>query len=214
MSNEAARRLKQIIARLKKHYPEVQCALMHRSAFELLAATILSAQCTDVQVNKVTPELFRRFGTAKKMAAAPIADLERLIHSTGFFRNKARNLKAMSKRLETLYHGQVPSQMDELLTLPGVARKTANVVLGDWFAQPAGMVVDTHVKRITTLLGFTTANQPEKIEQDLIQLVPQKEWVGLSHRFILLGRQCCVARRPRCAHCPINDLCPSAMVLG
>jgi endonuclease-3 len=165
-----------------------------------------------VQVNKVTPALFKRYPTPETMAMANPVHLENLVRSTGFYRNKAKNLKAMAQQVVEEFAGQVPDQMEQLLSLPGVARKTANVVLGDWFKRAEGIVVDTHVKRISRLLSLTPSTQPPQIERDLMALLPRKEWIGFPHRLILLGREICIARRPKCPLCPLNDCCPSAVL--
>ncbi len=205
----AARRLAafEIARLLEAHYGQAECALDHASAFQLLAATILSAQCTDERVNMVTPALFKKYPTAAKLARASQEDVEELVRSTGFFRNKATNLIAMAQALVDHHHGEVPQSLEDLVQLPGVGRKTANVVLGTVFGIASGVVVDTHVKRITYLLGLTKATQPEKIEADLIELLPQEEWVNFSHRLIHHGRRICIARRPRCAECPLLGVC-------
>ncbi|MGE0192225.1 MAG: endonuclease III [Planctomycetota bacterium] len=206
----AKARAAEVLARLGERYPDADCALDHANAFQLLAATILSAQCTDARVNQVTPELFARWPTPAALARASQDDVEQVIRSTGFFRNKAKNLIAMAVRLEQAYGGKVPRAMDHLLTLPGVARKTANVVRGVVFGLADGVVVDTHVKRIAGLLGWTKATDPVRIEADLMALLPPESWIEASHRLILLGREICIARRPRCGECPLADLCPSA----
>lgn len=203
----APERVKGILARLDQHYPKVRCALHHRNAWELLVATILSAQCTDVRVNLVTPELFRRFPTPTTMAAASLPELESLIRTTGFFRNKAKNIQGAAKRVMDTFNGKVPATMEELLSLPGVARKTANVVLGSWFQIASGVVVDTHVYRISRRLELTQSTSPEKVEQDLMQILPQSHWIDYSHQIIHLGREICVARKPRCAACFLEDIC-------
>ncbi len=204
------RRVEAIAAGLKALYPDVTCALGHRNDFELLVATILSAQCTDERVNKVTPELFRRFPTPRAMAEADQEELERLIHSTGFFRNKARSLVGASRRISEHYGGKLPRDLKELITLPGVARKTANVVLGTAHGIAAGVVVDTHVKRLSIRLGLTSQSTPEKIERDLMALLPRSEWIDFSHRLIWHGRRVCGARKPRCDDCLLAPHCPSA----
>jgi endonuclease-3 len=199
-----------VVRRLRKEYPDAECALVHRNPYELTVATILSAQCTDEMVNKTTPALFRRYPTPEKLARARQATVENLIHSTGFFRNKAKNLIGMAKTLVADFDGEVPRTMDELLSLPGVARKTANVVLGVAYGLAVGVVVDTHVKRITSLLGLTGKTDPKKIETDLMELLPKKDWIDISHLLIWHGRQVCIARRPRCEACVLNDRCPGA----
>ena len=203
-------RTEEILARLKDEYPDAQCALLHQNPFELVAATILSAQCTDKRVNMVTPALFESFPTPAALAEAELDELEALIRTTGFFRNKARSLKGLGQALTTDHDGQVPSTMAELTALPGVGRKTANVVLGNAFGIDEGVVVDTHVKRISGLLGLTDEKTPEKIEQDLMELVPRTDWTLWAHLLILHGRSVCKARRPACGDCVLLDLCPSA----
>jgi endonuclease III len=210
VTDSASERIYPILQALHRAYPDAECALHHRNAFELLVATILSAQCTDVRVNKVTPALFTRFPTPEAMAAADIAELESLIHSTGFYHAKAKNIQVAAQRIVAVYDGVVPAEMDDLLTLAGVARKTANVVLGVAYKIAVGVVVDTHVKRLANRLGLTTESTPEKIERDLQAITPQDEWIVLSHLLIFHGRQVCDARKPRCHACCINHLCPSA----
>jgi endonuclease-3 len=199
-----------LLARLDELYPDVECALDHRNPFELLVATILSAQCTDKRVNMVTPHLFAAFPTPRAMAAAPLPEIEEIIRSTGFFRSKARNIQACAQRLVEEYDGHVPDAMEDLLSLAGVARKTANVVLGVAFGKALGVVVDTHVKRISALLGLTSEKTPEKIERDLMEILPRDHWIRFSHQIIHLGREVCIANRPRCAACGLAALCPSA----
>lgn len=199
-----------IYQKLKKYFPNAHCELHHKGPFQLLIATILSAQCTDERVNMVTPILFKAFPTSKELANAKQEDVEEIIRSTGFFKNKARNIIGCARSLELNYHGVIPKCMDGLICLPGVGRKTANVLLGNAFNINEGIVVDTHVKRISNLLGLTDKDDPVKIEQDLISLFPQKIWTELSHLFIFLGRSICIARRPRCYECPVKDLCPSS----
>ena len=207
-----ARRMQaaRIVGELHRLFPVADCALDHRNAFELTAATILSAQCTDERVNKVTPALFEAWPTPERMAAADVEAIEAVIHSTGFFRNKAKNLKGMAQRVHEVYGGEVPQEMEDLLSLPGVARKTANVVRGVIWGLADGVVVDTHVGRISTLLGWTKAKSPVHIEKDLMALHPRDEWISLSHRLILHGRATCIARRPRCDECTLRTLCPSS----
>jgi endonuclease-3 len=197
-----------VVAGLKRDYPDAECALAHRSAFELLVATILSAQCTDQRVNQVTPELFRRYPDAAAMALAPLGNLERLIQSTGFFRNKAKNIQGCAQALVARFGGEVPRSLDDLVELPGIGRKTANVVLGVAFGMPTGVVVDTHVGRLSRRLGLTREKDPVKAERDLMRLLPSAEWIGFSHRMIYHGRQVCQARKPACASCSLQDLCP------
>lgn len=200
---ERAQRINEILGTV---YPGAECALHFRNAFELLAATILSAQCTDERVNMVTPALFDRFPDAPTMAEASLADLEELVKTTGFFRNKSKSLKGMAEALVRDFGGEVPKTMEELRTLPGVGRKTANVVLGNCFGVP-GLTVDTHMTRVNLRLGLTKNSDPEKIERDLMDLIPQPEWTLYSHRIISHGRQVCVARKPRCEICPVTELC-------
>ena len=204
------RRTRKIVDRLSREFPDARCALDHRNAFELVAATILSAQCTDVRVNLVTPALFRAYPTPAALAEAEPRALEALIKSTGFFRNKARSLLGMARAVVERHGGRVPDTMAELVELPGVGRKTANVVLGNAFGKNDGIVVDTHVQRISRLLGLTRETDPVKIERDLMALVPRPRWTLFSHLLILHGRKTCIARRPACAACRIADLCPSA----
>ena len=204
---ERKRRLSTILRRLNKDYPNVDCALRHGSAWELLAATILSAQCTDKRVNEVTPGLFQKYPTIDDMAAAPPKEVEKVIQSTGFFRNKAKSLTGAARKIMADFGGRVPETMDELLSLPGVARKTANVVLGTWFGKASGVVVDTHVQRISRRLHLTQKDDPKKIEQDLMTLLPKKRWILFSHQIIHFGRSVCVARKPRCVKCRLQDLC-------
>jgi endonuclease-3 len=201
---------REVLRRLKKAYPDATCALEHRTPFELLVATILSAQCTDVRVNMVTPALFATYPTARSLAEADQADVEELIRSTGFFRNKARNLIGMARALVERHGGEVPADMEALRVLPGVGRKTANVVLGNAFGMNVGVTVDTHVARLTKLLGLTRHTDPIKIERDLMDLVPRKDWTLVSHLLIWHGRQVCIARRPRCDECVLRHGCPSA----
>jgi len=200
--------VKALVRALNRHDPHPQCALDYASPFELLCAVILSAQCTDKRVNLVTPALFARYPDAAALAAARQADVEELVRSTGFFRNKARNLVGMAQGLVQRSGGRVPQGMDELLALPGVARKTANVVRGEAFGLADGVVVDTHVTRLTARLGLTRETDPVKIERDLMALLPRAEWIGFSHRLIRLGRTSCKARTPRCGECPLREICP------
>jgi len=199
-----------ILRRLRQAYPEAGCALVHRDAFELLCATILSAQCTDARVNLVTPVLFRRYPTSAALARARTPDVEEIIRSTGFFRNKAKSLIGMAQSVVADHGGEIPRTMEELRSLPGVGRKTANVVLGNAFGLNEGVTVDTHVARLSRLLGLTKHTDPVKIEHDLMQLFPRNSWALLSHLLIFHGRQICVARRPRCSQCVLASLCPSA----
>lgn len=209
MIEDKKKRTAEIIRRLKKAYPDAHCALNHRSPFELLVATILSAQCTDERVNIVTADLFRKYRGPQHFVDVSQAELEKDIHSTGFFRNKAKNIKAASQRLLEVYRGRVPQAMDEILTLGGVARKTANVVLGNAFGIASGVVVDTHVGRLSQRLGLTTNENAEKIEKDLMELVPKKHWIMFPHWMIFHGRQVCIARKPKCDTCVLADICPS-----
>jgi endonuclease-3 len=200
------------IRRLEATYPDAKCSLDHKNAYELLVATILSAQCTDVRVNMVTPSLFARFPGPEALAEADREDLEKRIQSTGFFRNKAKSLLGMARALVDKHRGRVPRTMEELTKLPGVGRKTANVVLGNAFGLNEGIVVDTHVTRVSFRLGLTRETDAVKIEQDLIKVVPREKWTLFSHLLIFHGRQICVARRPLCENCPLWDLCPSSLV--
>jgi len=203
-------RTRKIVDRLSREFPDAHCALDHHNPFELVAATILSAQCTDARVNLVTPELFRAYPTPAALADAEPRAVEHLIKSTGFFRNKAKSLLGMARALVERHGGRVPDTMEDLVRLPGVGRKTANVVLGNAFGKNEGIVVDTHVQRISRLLGLTRETDPVKIERDLMPLVPRPRWTLFSHLLILHGRKTCIARRPGCGECRISDLCPSA----
>jgi endonuclease-3 len=200
--------VRRLISRLKRDYPAAQTALEHASPFELLVATILSAQCTDERVNKVTPALFARFPDAASLAVADPTELEEIIRSTGFFRNKARNLIACAQGLVLRHGGRVPDTMEELTALGGVGRKTANVVLGNALDRTVGIVVDTHVKRLSGLLALSSFTDPEKIERDLMEVVPRSDWTVFSHLLILHGRAVCIARRPRCEACALYTDCP------
>ena len=206
----APERVREILRVLKETYPDVRCALDHKSAWELLVATILSAQCTDVRVNMVTPALFKKYPTAKALAKVEPEDVEPLIMSTGFFRNKAKSIVGAARMVVDEFGGKVPEQMDELLRLPGVARKTANVVLGSWFGRGEGVVVDTHVHRISRRLELTKSDDPKKIEQDLMKVIRQEQWIDFSHEVIHHGRALCVARAPKCLDCPLETLCHAA----
>jgi endonuclease-3 len=199
-----------ITGKLRETYPEARCALDHRNPFQLLVATILSAQSTDKGVNKVTPVLFGRYPTPHDLAEAPPDDVKAIIKTTGFFNNKAKSIQGAARKLDLEFDGQVPDTMPELLTLPGVARKTANVVLGSGFGKNEGVVVDTHVARLSQRLGLTAQKDPVKIEQDLMALVPREEWTMFSHLLIFHGRECCYAQKPQCARCSVNELCPCA----
>ena len=209
---ELKARARKIVRRLERAYPDATCALHHGNALELLVATILSAQCTDVRVNKVTPDLFAKYGSARDYASADPRVLEREIQSTGFFRNKTKSIIGMAQALVERHGGTVPDTMEALVALPGVGRKTANVILGTWFGKNEGVVVDTHVQRITRLLKLTRHDDPVKIERDLMALVPRPKWSVFSHMLILHGRTVCIARRPRCEVCVLSDLCPSSRV--
>jgi endonuclease-3 len=206
----APERVAAILDALARAYPNVVCALNHRNAWELTIATILSAQCTDVRVNLVTPALFKAFPTPKDMANASLPELEELIRATGFFRNKAKSIQGASKAVVEEFGNEVPQSMDEMLRLPGVARKTANVVLGSWYGIAVGVVVDTHVLRLSRRLELTKNTTPEKVEQDLMKIVPPDRWIDFSHELIHHGRQVCVARTPKCADCSLETLCNSA----
>jgi endonuclease-3 len=203
----APERVAEILKRLDQLYPEVKCALTHASAWELVVATILSAQSTDANVNRVTPELFRKYPTVEAFAALTPEQLEPDVRSTGFFRNKSKSVVGAAKKIVADFGGQVPDEMEKLLTLPGVARKTANVVLGSWFGKAVGVVVDTHVHRISRRLELTTQNDPQKIEQDLIKIIPQDKWILFSHQIIWHGRKLCIARKPKCAECALENIC-------
>ena len=205
---EQKERVKSIIRVLKKVFPEPECALHHESAFQLLVATILSAQCTDDRVNQSTPELFRTYPDAAALAASSQDDVERIVRPLGFFRNKAANIRGMAQGLVDRFAGEIPQNLEQLVSLPGVGRKTASVVLGTWFGIPSGVVVDTHVRRITNLLGLTRSQNPEIIERELMQIVPKSEWINFSHRLIHHGRQTCIARRPKCSDCALLKYCP------
>jgi endonuclease III len=205
----APARIAEILNRLAAAYPNAECALHHRNAWELLVATILSAQCTDARVNMVTPELFRKFPTPKAMSEASIPAIEAEIRSTGFYHNKAKSISGAAKKLVAEFGGKIPKTMAELLTLPGVARKTGNVVLGVAFGLAEGIVVDTHVLRLSNRLGLTRSTDAKKVEQELMQIIPRDHWIQFSHELIHHGRQICVARKPRCAECVLETLCHS-----
>jgi endonuclease-3 len=211
-ATDQRRRALKLYRRLLKAHPDAHCALEHRDPFQLLVSTILSAQCTDERVNMVTPALFKAFPDAGALAAAKPAQLEKLIRSTGFYRNKAKSLKGAGQALLAGHDGRVPDTMEALTKLPGVARKTANVVLGNAFAKNEGVVVDTHVGRLSRRMGLTTHNDPKKVEQDLIALFPRKDWTMLSHLFIFHGRRVCNARKPKCDDCTLAELCPKVGV--
>lgn len=201
-------RVARIIKALKKTYPNAVCALHHETPFQLLVATILSAQCTDERVNMVTPALFQKYPSPKSLAQAEQSELETVIRSTGFYRNKAANLIGMAKAVIDEHEGELPQSLEELVKLPGVGRKTANVVLGVSFGIATGVVVDTHVRRISNLLGLTTSQNPEQIERDLMEIVASQHWIDFSHLLIHHGRSICIARRPKCKECPVLSLCP------
>ena len=211
-SREEKRHAAKVLRRLEKEYPDAHCALIYRNPLQLLIATILSAQCTDERVNMVTKDLFRRYTTAKDFAAAPPRQLEKDIKSTGFFRNKAKNIKACCAQLVNQHDGQVPRELTDLVELPGVGRKTANVVLGTAFSISSGVVVDTHVGRISRRLGLTEEQDPVKVERDLMAQLPKKHWIDYSHQIIFHGRRVCKARRPRCDDCSLVDVCPQVGV--
>jgi endonuclease-3 len=197
-----------LVKELRKAYPGATCALVHENPLQLLVATILSAQCTDARVNKVTPPLFERYPAAGDLAGAERTELEELIRTTGFFRNKAKSIQGAATKIATEFNGKVPSSMEELLTLPGVARKTANVVLGTAFGIADGFVVDTHVFRLSHRLGLATAKTPEQTERELMELVPRKDWIDFGHILIHHGRAVCTARAPKCSECVVDRLCP------
>jgi endonuclease III len=205
----APERIRQILDGLAKAYPNAECALHHRNAWELLVATVLSAQCTDARVNMVTPALFKKFPTPADFAHASLVEIEELIRSTGFYHNKAKSLKGAATKLVEEFSSKVPETMEQLLTLPGVARKTGNVVLGVAFGKAVGVVVDTHVLRLSRRLELTKATEPVPVEQDLMKIIPQDHWIAFSHEMIHHGRQVCIARKPRCADCTLESICYS-----
>jgi endonuclease-3 len=206
----APERISALLERLAQAYPNAECALHHRNPWELLVATILSAQCTDARVNMVTPGLFKKFPTPTDFAHAPLVEIEEEIRSTGFYHNKAKSLNGAARKLVGEYGGKVPQTMDELLSLPGVARKTANVVLGVAFGKAVGVVVDTHVLRLSRRLELTQETQPVLVEKDLMKVIPQDHWIAFSHELIHHGRQICIARKPRCPDCTLETLCNSS----
>lgn len=208
MKFDKSNQTKLIIKRLKKEYPDAHCALIYTNPFELLIATILSAQCTDVRVNKVTAELFRKYRNPEDYIKVPQEEIEQDIRSTGFFRNKAKNIQAACEKIVEDFNGEIPKDIDKLLTLNGVARKTANVVLGNAFGIASGVVVDTHVRRLSNRLGLTEQQNPVKIENELNELVPKKHWVMFPHWLIWHGREICKARKPLCEECVLEDICP------
>jgi endonuclease-3 len=205
---DAKRHAAQIVRRLKTAYPDAHCALHFKTPLQLLVATILSAQCTDTRVNIVTKDLFRKYPDARSFAASKQADLEKAIQSTGFFRNKAKNIRACCSELVESYGGELPQDLSAMVRLAGVGRKTANVVLGTAFGIPTGVVVDTHVGRLSKRMGLSRHSDPVKIERDLMELVPKREWIDFGHRMIAHGRRICTARKPKCEECPLGDVCP------
>jgi len=207
---ETAAHARKVIRLLRRQFPDASCELIHSNPFELLIATILSAQCTDERVNIVTATLFRKYTKPEDYLAAPQAELEKDINSVTFFRNKSKSIRGASRIIVEKHAGRVPATMEELIELPGVGRKTANVVLGNAFGIPSGIVVDTHVMRLSQRLGLTTRKEPEKIEVDLLEIVPRKDWIDFSHLLILHGRRTCKARNPACASCAVARICPSA----
>jgi endonuclease III len=204
----AKRHATQVVSRLRREYPDATCSLDFRTPLELLVATILSAQCTDERVNLVTKDLFCKYRSAVDYAKAPLAELERDIQSTGFYHNKAKNIQNCCRILVERHQGKVPQDLGQLVELPGIGRKTANVVLGTAFGIASGVVVDTHVSRLSKRLGLSGEKDPEKIERDLMDSVPRKEWIAFSHRMIQHGRRVCMAKKPKCGTCPLNDICP------
>jgi endonuclease-3 len=203
----ASKRINELLKRLNNEYPDPKCALTHKSAWELLVATILSAQCTDVRVNMVTPGLFAKYPTPQSFAVVTPEQIEPEIRSTGFYRNKAKSIIGAARKVVGEFGGKVPTDMEKLLTLPGVARKTANVVLGSFFGIASGVVVDTHVHRLGRRLQLTEENDPKKIELDLMKIIPKEKWIEFSHQLIWHGRKLCIARKPKCAECRLEDLC-------
>lgn len=205
---ERRKRARSVIRKLKQLFPVAECALHHDSAFQLLVATILSAQCTDERVNKSTPELFRRYPDAEALKNSKQKDVEKIVNPLGFFRAKAKNIRGMAAKLVDEFDGEIPLDIDQMVTLPGVGRKTASVVLGTWYGIPSGVVVDTHVRRISNLLGLTESQNPVIIERELMEILPKKEWIEYSHRIIYHGRETCIARRPKCVDCGLLKWCP------
>ena len=214
MISDLKKRALWILKTLRKSYPDAHCELKFKNPLELLVATVLSAQCTDKRVNMVTENLFKKYKTSRDYAKAPLRELEGYVRSTGFYKNKARNIQKTAQIITEKFSSKVPDTMEELVALPGVGRKTANVILGNVFGKNEGIVVDTHVSRITQLLGLTSQRTPEKIEMDLIELIPKKDWTPISHFFIWHGRRCCVARRPDCPHCSLRSQCPHGLKHG
>jgi endonuclease-3 len=210
MADDTKARARKIVARLKKEYPDAGCSLRYKTAHQLLVATILSAQTTDEQVNKITPGLFRKYKSIEAFAGAKMSGLEQDIKSIGLYRNKAKSIKQSAMQILHEFGGEVPDNMDDLVRLSGVGRKTAGVVLGEWFGTAEGIVVDTHVKRISKLLGLTRQTDPNKIERNLMEIIPKRDWIILTHLLIDHGRAVCIARSPRCEVCVLNKLCPSA----
>ena len=206
----APERIKKILDLLAAAYPNAECALIHKDAWQLLVATILSAQCTDARVNMVTPVLFKRFPNPADLAAAPIDEIKEIIRTTGFYNNKAKSIQGAANKIISEFNGKVPRKMEELLTVPGAARKTANVVLGVAYGLAVGVVVDTHVLRLSRRLELTTETTPEKVEQDLMKIIPQDHWIAFSHEMIHHGRQVCIARKPRCVDCTLEKVCNSS----
>ncbi|MBL7665498.1 MAG: endonuclease III [Bacteriovoracaceae bacterium] len=211
-NSDLLKRSQKIVTKLREVWPDAHCELDHETPFQLLIATILSAQCTDKRVNMVTPVLFAKYPDAKTLAKAPVTDVEEIIRTTGFFKNKAKNIIQCARQIEQDHKGELPRTIEELTQLGGVGRKTANVLLGNAFRINEGIVVDTHVKRISKLLKLTTHEDPEKVEKDLIKIVPNADWTDFSHLLIFLGRRICIARRPQCSLCPVNKYCPSAKI--
>jgi len=209
---EKRARAGKIVRLLRKHYPDAKCSLDFETPHRLLVATILSAQCTDERVNKITPALFRKYASVRAFAEADSAELEQAIYTTGFYVNKAKAIKNSARELVDRFSGEIPRSLDELVKLPGVGRKTASVVLGAGFGLAEGVVVDTHVARISRLLGLTTEKDPVKIERDLVAVLPKKDWISYSHMLIVHGRTVCMARRPKCRGCFLSELCPSAAI--
>ena len=212
LTTGSAAHVAELIARLWAAYPDAYCALDYETPVQLLVATILSAQCTDERVNLTTPALFARYPTVEALAAADPLEMEALVRPTGFYRQKARYIRESAARLLAAYGGEVPMAMDDLLTLSGVARKTANVVRGEIYGLADGITVDTHVKRLSARLGLTTETDPVKVERDLMAIIPRESWIEIAHLLIWHGRRICTARKPACAICPLNDICPSAVV--
>jgi len=210
MTDEVKARARKIVAKLKKEYPNAGCSLRYKTVHQLLVATILSAQTTDEQVNKITPALFRKYKSIEAFAGAKLSELEKDIMSIGLYRNKAKSIKQSAMQILHEFGGEVPDNMDDLVKLSGVGRKTAGVILGEWYNTAEGIVVDTHVKRISKLLGLTRQTDPNKVERDLMEIIPKRDWIILTHLLIDHGRAVCIARSPRCDACVLNKLCPSA----